>query len=107
VRDDSHWRLKHACPACTYTLRDKKNLKFKMLFMMDGNDSLKWVQWREPLFDYTEVEGGDIQLVGVLNELPDNCVIKSDYYLGHKQVLEWTESSVRIMSQKEGEVSYF
>ncbi|KAI6146575.1 hypothetical protein EDD17DRAFT_1781197 [Pisolithus thermaeus] len=37
------WCLKNACPACTYTLEDKPNLKFKLLFVMDGNDSLKHI----------------------------------------------------------------
>ncbi|KIJ58762.1 hypothetical protein HYDPIDRAFT_163072 [Hydnomerulius pinastri MD-312] len=40
-RDVPEWRLKNACPACTYTLEDEPNLKFKMLYTMDGNDSLK------------------------------------------------------------------
>ncbi|KAI5985463.1 hypothetical protein EDD15DRAFT_2175880 [Pisolithus albus] len=40
-RDTPDWRLKNACPACTYTLEDEQNLKFKLLFAMDGNDSLK------------------------------------------------------------------
>ncbi|KAG6808337.1 hypothetical protein H0H92_004439 [Tricholoma furcatifolium] len=35
------WRLKNACPACTYKLEGEGNLVFKMLFTMDGNDSLK------------------------------------------------------------------
>ncbi|KAI5992239.1 hypothetical protein EDD15DRAFT_2168553 [Pisolithus albus] len=39
--DTPDWRLKNACPACTYTVRDEPDLKFKMLFAMDGNDSLK------------------------------------------------------------------
>ncbi|KIK13517.1 hypothetical protein PISMIDRAFT_60162, partial [Pisolithus microcarpus 441] len=40
-RDTPDWRLKNTCPACTYTLKDEPDLKFKMLFAMDGNDSLK------------------------------------------------------------------
>ncbi|KAI5982014.1 hypothetical protein EDD15DRAFT_2378548 [Pisolithus albus] len=40
-RDTPDWCLKNACPACTYTLEDEQNLKFKLLFAMDGNDSLK------------------------------------------------------------------
>ncbi|KAI5984422.1 hypothetical protein EDD15DRAFT_2375241 [Pisolithus albus] len=42
-RDTPDWRLKNACPACTYTLEDEPNLKFKLLFAMDGNDSLKHI----------------------------------------------------------------
>ncbi|KAI5992434.1 hypothetical protein EDD15DRAFT_2168308, partial [Pisolithus albus] len=40
-RDTPDWHLKNACPTCTYTLEDEQNLKFKLLFAMDGNDSLK------------------------------------------------------------------
>jgi hypothetical protein len=40
-RDSPDWYLKHACPACTYTLTDEEKLHFKILYAMDGNDSLK------------------------------------------------------------------
>ncbi|KAI5996402.1 hypothetical protein EDD15DRAFT_2387357 [Pisolithus albus] len=39
--DTPDWHLKNTCPACTYTLEDEQNLKFKLLFAMDRNDSLK------------------------------------------------------------------
>ncbi|KAI6002559.1 hypothetical protein EDC04DRAFT_2871863 [Pisolithus marmoratus] len=35
------WCLKHACAACTYKLTDEPELKFKLLYAMDGNNSLK------------------------------------------------------------------
>ncbi|KAL4072702.1 hypothetical protein V8B97DRAFT_2023444 [Scleroderma yunnanense] len=35
------WHLKNACPACTYTLQGKPELKFSLLYTMNGNDSLK------------------------------------------------------------------
>ncbi|KAJ7209890.1 hypothetical protein B0H12DRAFT_1079757 [Mycena haematopus] len=44
---DSTWRLKHACPACTYKLEGEDALIFDMLTTMDGNDSLKRVLRRE------------------------------------------------------------
>ncbi|KAG1805958.1 uncharacterized protein BJ212DRAFT_1283159, partial [Suillus subaureus] len=37
------WRLKHACPACTYMLTDENQLHFKILYTMDGNDLLKCI----------------------------------------------------------------
>ena len=46
-RDDPGWRLRHACPACTYKLTGEAELEFSMLITMDGNDSLKRVQRRE------------------------------------------------------------
>ncbi|KAG1872000.1 hypothetical protein C8R48DRAFT_670407 [Suillus tomentosus] len=42
-RGDPHWRLKHACPACTYKLQGEVPMKFSLLYAMDGNDSLKRV----------------------------------------------------------------
>ncbi|KAH7904896.1 hypothetical protein BJ138DRAFT_1138426 [Hygrophoropsis aurantiaca] len=43
LRDSPDWRLKHACPACTYELKGESKLTFKLLYAMDGNDSLKRV----------------------------------------------------------------
>ncbi|KAI6146179.1 hypothetical protein BKA82DRAFT_4330387 [Pisolithus tinctorius] len=40
-RTSNDWCLQHACPACTYELKDEPRLKFKILYAMDGNDSLK------------------------------------------------------------------
>ena len=42
-RDSPDWELKNCCPACMYTLQDEPPLLFKMLYAMDGNDSLKRV----------------------------------------------------------------
>ncbi|KAI5988029.1 hypothetical protein EDD15DRAFT_2173014 [Pisolithus albus] len=47
-RDSEDWQLKHACAACTYQLTDEPELKFKLLYAMDGNDSLKCVLRRLP-----------------------------------------------------------
>lgn len=41
--DSPHWRLRHACPTCTYVLTNEEDLTFTMLYAMDGNDSLKRV----------------------------------------------------------------
>ncbi|KAG2357549.1 hypothetical protein BDR07DRAFT_1453047 [Suillus spraguei] len=38
-----NWCLKHVCPACTYELKDEEELTFRLLYAMDGNDSLKRV----------------------------------------------------------------
>ena len=37
------WKLRDCCQACMYTLHDELPLQFKMLYAMDGNDSLKRV----------------------------------------------------------------
>ena len=47
-RDSPDWRLRHACPACTYKLEGKAELIFKMLVTMDGNDSLKRILRQDP-----------------------------------------------------------
>ncbi|KAG1898800.1 uncharacterized protein F5891DRAFT_1129380 [Suillus fuscotomentosus] len=41
------WNLKHACPACLYTLDAEPQLKFSLLYAMDGNDLLKRVPDKE------------------------------------------------------------
>ncbi|KAG2034623.1 hypothetical protein BDR03DRAFT_869707 [Suillus americanus] len=42
-RNSPDWRLKHACPACTYELNGEEKLTFKLLYALDGNNSLKRV----------------------------------------------------------------
>ncbi|KAG1793324.1 uncharacterized protein HD556DRAFT_1479424 [Suillus plorans] len=48
------WNLKHACPACLYTLDAEPQLKFSLLYAMDGNDSLKRVLKRVPDEEHAE-----------------------------------------------------
>ncbi|KIK22961.1 hypothetical protein PISMIDRAFT_55136, partial [Pisolithus microcarpus 441] len=55
--DTPDWHLKNACPACTYTLKDEPDLKFKMLFAMDSNDSLKCIS-REAISGYESTAKG-------------------------------------------------
>ncbi|KAG1837203.1 hypothetical protein C8R48DRAFT_751645 [Suillus tomentosus] len=42
-RNSPDWQLKHTCPTCTYELTDEEALTFRLLYSMDGNDSLKRV----------------------------------------------------------------
>ncbi|KAJ7788156.1 hypothetical protein B0H14DRAFT_3504535 [Mycena olivaceomarginata] len=80
---DSSWRLKHACPACTYKLKGKDALIFEMLVTMDGNDSLKRVLRREkvPLTDET----GE-PVVRKSRERVDNRDAGDGYYTSRQQV---------------------
>ncbi|KAI6038118.1 hypothetical protein EDC04DRAFT_2868505 [Pisolithus marmoratus] len=55
--DTPDWHLKNACPTCTYTLKDEPDLKLKMLFAMDGNDSLKHIS-REAIGSYEYTTNG-------------------------------------------------
>ncbi|KAG2126906.1 hypothetical protein DEU56DRAFT_958995 [Suillus clintonianus] len=71
-RDSPDWRLKHACPACTYTLTDEPQLTFSLLYAMDGNDSLKRVLRRSLDTDDS---------LSTSSELPTGQQLASDRYL--------------------------
>ncbi|KAG1880790.1 hypothetical protein F4604DRAFT_1578517 [Suillus subluteus] len=71
-RDSPNWRLKHGCPACSYVLANEEQLTFKMLYAMDGNDSLKRVLRRSLDDDDT---------LGISSELPTGQIFTSDRYL--------------------------
>ncbi|KAG2337267.1 hypothetical protein BDR05DRAFT_978578 [Suillus weaverae] len=79
-RNTPDWRLKHACPSCTYTLADEEHLTFKLLYAMDGNDSLKRIL-RRTLGVYDE----DIQS----SELPTTQQVQGDRYLPRDYVNSW------------------
>ncbi|KAJ7859641.1 hypothetical protein B0H14DRAFT_2577071 [Mycena olivaceomarginata] len=91
---DSSWRLKHACPACTYKLTGEDALIFDMLVTMDGNDSLK----RLPPTDET----GE-PMVGKSRERVDNRDAGDGYYTSHQRVERWVRDRVadRLLMQSE------
>ncbi|KAG2040098.1 hypothetical protein BDR03DRAFT_932884 [Suillus americanus] len=70
--DSPDWRLKHACPTCTYVLMDEPKLTFSLLYAMDGNDSLKRVLRRTLDMDDS---------LGTSCELPMGQQLRSDRYL--------------------------
>jgi hypothetical protein len=43
LQDNPDWRIRNACPACTYKLEEETKLIFDMLYTFDGNDSLKQI----------------------------------------------------------------
>ncbi|KAJ3572909.1 hypothetical protein NP233_g2769 [Leucocoprinus birnbaumii] len=100
-RDSVHWRLKHACPSCTYILEKEPELKFKMLFTMDGNDSLKRVL-RDPLYDYAEAPDGDVVMTRTSIELPDQRQVGGDYYIPCDRVAKWTKNC-NVQSNSSGD----
>ncbi|KAG2038237.1 hypothetical protein BDR03DRAFT_933641 [Suillus americanus] len=73
-QDSPDWRLKHACPTCTYVLTDEPKLTFSLLYAMDGNDSLKRVLQRTLDTDDS---------LGTSCELPMGQQLRSDRYLSH------------------------
>ncbi|KAI6125002.1 hypothetical protein EDD16DRAFT_1763245, partial [Pisolithus croceorrhizus] len=77
--DSEDWRLQHACAACTYKLTDEPELKFKLLYAMDGNDSLKRVLRRLP----DEIADNYPPLS---HDLPTGQIITSSRYLCREYV---------------------
>ncbi|KAG2139151.1 uncharacterized protein EDB93DRAFT_1253076 [Suillus bovinus] len=81
--DSLDWRLKHACPSCTYTLKDEVPLTFTLLFAMDGNDSLKRILCR--------TLGIDEKDSGESSELPTMQHVRGDCYLLRDCVNQWSK----------------
>jgi hypothetical protein len=50
------WQLKNVCPPCTYELVDEEQT-FRLLYAMDGNDSVKQVLQRSLDYDDDESLG--------------------------------------------------
>jgi len=69
-RNSPDWRLRHACPACTYKLKNEHHLLFALLFTIDGNDSLKRVLQR--------VLGEDDEVPGHSSEHIDSRTVNDD-----------------------------
>jgi hypothetical protein len=90
-RDSPDWRLKHACPACTYVLTDEVQLTFRMLYAMDGNDSLKRVLRRSL---------DDDDSLSVSSELPTGQLLTSDRYLSRNFVDQFTRDSAFATGDK-------
>ncbi|KAF7981823.1 hypothetical protein HWV62_31947 [Athelia sp. TMB] len=87
-RDSPNWRLRHACPACTYKLQDEKPLLFSLLFTMDGNDSLKRIQ------RYTLDENGSSQHSA---EAIDSRAVNDGLYLAREEVDKWADENIEDM----------
>ncbi|KAG1831413.1 hypothetical protein F4604DRAFT_1946633 [Suillus subluteus] len=94
-RDSPDWRLKHACPACTYLLTDEDQLRFKMLYAMDGNDSLKRVI-RRSLND----DDDNNNTPGTSSELPTGQLFVSDRYLARDFVDQFSQDASRNSGQE-------
>ena len=93
-RDSPDWHLKHACPACTYKLKNEQPLLFKMLYTMDGNDSLRWILRQSTSQD-------DDGTLGPLSELPSACKVPGDRYLSHEDVDKWAAGVLQEMMGKD------
>ena len=98
-RDRPDWQLKNACPACTYSLDGEPPFTFKMLFVMDGNDSLKRVS-RETLGNDPDSS------VSLSSELPGQKLPCSHRYLTRDFVNSFS-SNHSEPSLNSAEVRYF
>ncbi|KAI5989528.1 hypothetical protein EDD15DRAFT_2171307 [Pisolithus albus] len=74
--DSEDWHLKHACAACTYKLTGEPELRFNLLYVMDGNDSLKRILQCHP----DDIKDGHSR------DLPTGQVLTSSCYLSHEYV---------------------
>ena len=88
------WRLRNACPACTYKLHDEGDLILEMLATMDGNNSLKRVLRRDIVIPADVPDSSDGPTVGASKERPDSRKVGGDYYLSREQVDEWAKESL-------------
>ncbi|KAH7905207.1 hypothetical protein BJ138DRAFT_1018025 [Hygrophoropsis aurantiaca] len=87
-RDSPDWRLKHACPACTYTLTGENELAYNMLYAMDGNDSLKRVVRR-----VSPEDDGDSEMLAPSSELVTTQRIVGDRYIPRAFVDKFSKDS--------------
>ncbi|KAF9046183.1 hypothetical protein BJ165DRAFT_1345868, partial [Panaeolus papilionaceus] len=84
-RDTPDWRLRNACIACTYRLKDEKHLRFKMLYTVDGNDSLKRIARRETAAEY-DPEKSDHPVLGASSESIDSRRVGQGLHLTREEV---------------------
>ncbi|KAJ7170394.1 hypothetical protein C8R43DRAFT_1120826 [Mycena crocata] len=98
LRRDSSWRLKHACPACTYKLEGEDTLIFELLTTMDGNDSLKRVLRREK---GEENESGEPTL-GKSRERVDHRDAGDGYMISREKVDKWAKTRLANMLPMQG-----
>ncbi|KAG6840081.1 hypothetical protein C0991_009107 [Blastosporella zonata] len=90
-RNVPRWRLKNACPACTYKLENEGNLMFKLLFTMDGNDSLKWLRNASkpiPSDETTKLA------LGKSKSRHDSRTVPGNRYLTREEVDRWAKAAL-------------
>ncbi|KAI5987296.1 hypothetical protein EDD15DRAFT_2199661 [Pisolithus albus] len=97
-RDSPNWRLKHCCPACTYTLEGEQPLRFSILYALDGNDSLKRIQ-RKLLSEDGEGQSASIKL-------PTCQVLTCNRYLSREFVDQYaSQDAVSVVWNEDSEVN--
>lgn len=81
-RNEPTWHLRHNCPACMYRLKDEPPLKFSMLFVQDGNDSLKRFERRADPDDANPELGPSVESFDTRTE-------HGNLYLSRADVDKW------------------
>ena len=90
ARDTPDWRVKHLCPPCSYRLEgDATDLKFSMLYTIDGNDSLKRILRREPAPE--EPPNATEPVLGASSESVDTRDVAYASYLTQQEVDRWSK----------------
>ncbi|KAK7435868.1 hypothetical protein VKT23_019399 [Stygiomarasmius scandens] len=84
-RDGPNWRALNSCPPCQYTLEGEAPLGIDFMGAMDGNNSLKRVERRDPSFD-TDTPGR-------LRERSDPRIGGGDYFILEEEVDKWDEKN--------------
>jgi len=97
-RNSLDWRLHHACPACTYKLKNEHHLLFALLFTIDGNDSLRQVLRR--------VLGEDDEVPGQSSERVDSRTVDDDFYLTCEYVDQWADEAFEDLMATEPQVCF-
>lgn len=93
-REAEDWRLRNACPPCTYKLHNEPSLMISMLTTMDGNDSAKRI-----LRQKTTAAAVDGEEPGpsVSCERVDSRDGTGGYFLDREAVDAWAKESVQGM----------
>ncbi|KAG6807196.1 hypothetical protein H0H92_008450 [Tricholoma furcatifolium] len=92
-RDMPKWQLKNACAACTYKLEGEKDLIFKILVTMDGNNSLKQLRTASKQLPPDDDSSGPPQL-SESRARQDSRTIAGDRYLTREEVDKWAKAAV-------------
>ena len=91
IHDSPDWRLRNACPSCTYILKDEPKLQFNMLYMVDGNDSLKHIIRRET----TRIADSNVPVLRDSSESTDRRRVGTKLYLTNEQVNQWSNEVLK------------
>ncbi|KAG6825030.1 hypothetical protein H0H92_005057 [Tricholoma furcatifolium] len=91
--DVDKWRLKNACAACTYKLEGEKDLVFKMLVTMDGNDSLKRLRSANKQLPPEDDSSGPL-LLPESRAWQDSRTVHGDRYLTREEVDRWAKATL-------------